>query len=502
MSGKHTIRLEPQGKILKAASGTPVMDLLPEYGIEFPCGGKGTCLNCKIRILGGEMETSAEYQTLLKQKGLGPEWRLACKSYINQNVTLEVFPPGALILADNTPFTFMPSSGYGIAIDLGTTTLIMHLMDLSTGHVIDAVTAVNRQNQYGADIMSRISYALSPAGLAKLSRLIREQIGQIIQGMVVRNGCVPRKILLVGNTVMHHLFSGTDVDSLSHFPFTPKDGARKSFEADALGWALPETTEIVFQPAIGGFVGSDVVAGIMATGMDNSDDLTVFIDLGTNGEIAVGNRDRIVTASTAAGPAFEGMQISQGMRAVTGAVSSVYPVGNKLGVHVIGNVSPRGICGSGLIDAVAVLKAAGKISESGQILSHRAAIAITRTLKLTQKDIYEFVLAKAAITSGIHILLSLLKKSYRDVKKVFIAGGFGYFITVSHAVEVGLLEFPEEKIVKAGNTALIGAKMLLFMDENAAAMILNKTHQIALESQPEFQDVFVQKMTLKKSDLF
>ena len=502
MSGKHTIRLEPQGKILKAASGTPVMDLLPEYGIEFPCGGKGTCLNCKIRILGGELETSAKYKALLQQKGLDSEWRLACKSFISQDVTLEVFPYGDLILADNSPFAFAPSSGYGIAIDLGTTTLVMHLVDMATGRVLDAVTVINKQSQYGADIMSRISYALSPAGLAKLSRLIREQTGQIIQGMVVRNGCVPRKIFMVGNTVMHYLFSGTDVYSLSQFPFTTKERARKSFEADALGWALPEATEIVFQPIIGGFVGSDVVAGIMATGMDTSDDLTVFIDLGTNGEIAVGNRDRIMVASTAAGPAFEGMQISQGMRAVAGAVSSVFPVGNKLGVHVIGNVSPRGICGSGLIDAVAVLKAAGKISESGQLLSHQADIAITRNLKLTQKDIYEFVLAKAAITSGIHILLTLLKKSHRDVKKVFIAGGFGYFITVSHAVEVGLLEFTEEQIIKAGNTALIGTKMLLFTEENRVEDILNKTHPIPLESQPEFQDVFVQKMTLKKSDLF
>jgi uncharacterized 2Fe-2S/4Fe-4S cluster protein (DUF4445 family) len=502
MSGKYTVRLDPPGKTLKASSGTPVMDLLPEFGVEFPCGGRGTCLNCKVRIMNGEMETTAEYKALLKQKGLGPEWRLACQSFINQNVTLEVFPSCDLILADNTPFTFTPSDGYGIAIDLGTTTLVLQLVDLSTGHVTDAATAVNKQSPYGADIMSRISYALRPAGLTKLSRLIRAQLWQIIQGMIARHGNVPRKIVLVGNTVMYHLFSGTDVGSLSHFPFTPREGAKKFFRATELDWELPYLTEIVFMPVVGGFIGSDVVAGIMATGMDTSDDLIAFIDLGTNGEIAVGNRDRILAASTAAGPAFEGMQISQGMRAVTGAVSSVFHDGNKMGIHVIGNATPRGICGSGLIDAVAVLKAKGKISESGQLLSRQADIAITRSIKLTQKDIYEFVLAKAAIASGIHILLTLLKKSHRDVKKVFIAGGFGHFISVNHAVEVGLLEFPEEKIVKAGNTALIGAKMLLFGKGNAEAEILGKTQQIPLESQPEFQDVFIQKMSLKKSDLF
>ena len=502
MSGKYTVRLEPHGKVLKAGSGTPLLDLLPGYGIEFPCGGNGTCFNCKIRILKGDMETAAEYKVLLKQKGFDPEWRLACKSIINQDVTLEVFSSDALILADNTPFAFTASAGYGIAIDLGTTTLVAHLLDLSTGHVTDAVTAVNKQSPYGADIMSRISYALNPAGHAKLCGLIRGQLGLIIQDMIARNGCVPRKIVMVGNTVMHHLFSGIDVTSLAQFPFTTTKGEKKTFRATELGWKLPEAAEIIFMPVAGGFIGSDLVAGIMATGMDNSDDLVVFIDLGTNGEIAVGNRYRILAASTAAGPAFEGMQISQGMRAVTGAVSSVYSDGNKLGIHVIGNVSPRGICGSGLIDAVAVMMAAGKISESGQLVSLHEDIAITRSIKLTQKDIYEFVLAKAAIASGIHILLSLLNKSYHDVKKVFIAGGFGYFITVSNAIQVGLLEFPEKKIVKAGNTALIGAKMLLVREENAETEILNKLNQIPLESRPEFKDVFIQKMTLKKSDLF
>jgi uncharacterized 2Fe-2S/4Fe-4S cluster protein (DUF4445 family) len=502
MSGKHTVRLEPHGRILKASSGTPLLDFLPEYGIEFPCGGNGTCLNCRIRILKGEMETASEYKALLQQKGLGPEWRLACKSIINQDVTFEVFSSDTIILAGNTSFPFIPATGYGIALDLGTTTLVVHLLDLSTGKVIDAETAVNKQSSFGADIVSRLGYALNPAGLAKLSLLIRGQLGQIIEGMVIRNGCVPRKIVIVGNTVMHHLFSGIDVDSLTQFPFTTNKGEKKSFRASELGWKLPEAAEIAFMPAAGGFIGSDIVAGIMATGMDNSDDLMVFIDLGTNGEIAAGNRHRILATSTAAGPAFEGMQISQGMRAVTGAISSVFHDGNKLGCHVIGNASPRGICGSGLIDAIALLLAAGKISESGQLVSQRADIAITRLIKLTQKDIYEFILAKAAVAAGIHILLTLLNKSYSDVKKVFIAGSFGYYITVSHAIEVGLLEFPEEKIMKAGNTALIGAKMLLFREENAEAEILNKIHQIPLESQPDFQDVFVQKMTLKKSDLF
>jgi len=334
-----------------------------------------------------------------------------------------------------------------------------------------------------------------------LSLLIREQLWQIIHIMIRKHPCVPRKIVLVGNTVMHHLFSGLNVDSLAQYPFHASDSGKKLFRGHELGWKLPDDVEIAFMPLIGGFVGSDVLAGIMATGMNSSDDLMAFIDLGTNGEIAVGNRDRILVASTAAGPAFEGMQISQGMRAVTGAISSVFIDENKLGVHVIGNATPRGICGSGLIDAVAVLKAKGMIDESGHLLNGQKDISITRSIKLTQKDIYEFLLAKAAVASGIHILLTLLKKLHCDVIKVFIAGGFGHFISVRHAVDVGLLEFSGEKIVKAGNTALIGAKMILFMEEKTEARILDIAHHISLESQPGFQDIFVQKLTIKKSDL-
>lgn len=501
MPGKYKVRLQPIGKTLKASFGTPVMDFLPEFGIEFPCGGKGTCLNCTVKILNGDMETAEPYKALLRQKGFGQEWRLACQSRISQDITLEVFPADTLILADNKPFTFTPSHGYGIAIDLGTTTLVLQLVDLASGRVTDAVTAINKQSRYGADIMSRISYAMRPGGLTKLSLLIREQLRQIIQNMIRKHACVPRKIILVGNTVMHHLFSGLKVDSLSQFPFQTSDDGKKVFKPNELGWKLPADVDIAFMPLIGGFVGSDVLAGILATGMNSSDELMAFIDMGTNGEVAVGNRDRILVASTAAGPAFEGMQISQGMRAVTGAISSVFSDEKTWGVHVIGNATPRGICGSGLIDAVAVLKERGRISDSGQLLSGQKDIAITRSIKLTQKDIYEFLLAKAAVASGIHILLTLLKKSHSDVKKVFIAGGFGYFISVQHAIDIGMLEFSGEIIVKAGNTALIGAKMILFREENAEAGILDITHPISLESQPEFQDVYVQKLTIKKSDL-
>ena len=500
MPEKHTIRLEPLGKTLKTFPGTPLMDILHEYGIDFPCGGKGTCHNCKVRIIDGGLDTDSDAKRILQEKGLDPAWRLSCKSRVNQDVTLEISRLETVILADSTPFSFKPAIGYGLAVDLGTTTIVIQLVNLSDGHVLDADTAINVQSRYGADIMSRITYALNPSGLEKLCRLIRDQLWELIQGIIKRHNIVPCKIVIVGNTVMHHLFSKIDVSSLAYFPFETSEGGKKLFKASDLCWALPDETDIIFMPSLGSFVGSDTLAGILATGIDKSKDLIALIDLGTNGEIVVGNRDLILAASTAAGPAFEGTHISQGMRATTGAISSVFLKDKKLEYHVIGNDLPRGICGSGIIDAVSVFLKTGQISVTGQITSDETDVLVTGSVKLTQKDIYEYMLAKAAIASGMYILLNIHGKLYADIKRVYIAGGFGYFITISNAIASGLLEFPEEQIVKAGNTALIGAKMLLFCEDKYEADILKKTRHISLESNAEFQDIFMQKMMLKRSD--
>jgi uncharacterized 2Fe-2S/4Fe-4S cluster protein (DUF4445 family) len=496
MSKKHTVKLEPLGKVLKINTGTPLMDILHEYGIEFPCSGKGSCHNCKIRILDGNIDTDPAYEGVLQAKGMDSAWRLACKGSINQDVTLEIAQQETLILADNTSFPFEPSEGYGLAVDLGTSTIVMQLINLSNGHVMDAVASLNPQIRFGADIMSRISYALNRPGLEILCRLIREHLWKLIHSIVERNRMAPRKIIMVGNTVMHHLFAGIDVRSLASFPFETSEGGEIQFRADELEWDLPGQTEIIFMPTLGSFVGSDILAGILATGMDTSENLMALIDLGTNGEIVVGNRDLMLTASTAAGPAFEGTNISQGMRATTGAISKVFLRNNRIEFHVIGNDKPRGICGSGLIDAISVFLQTGQINAAGQILSGEFSVPVTDYVRLTQKDVYEYILAKAAIASGMHILLSILGKSGHDLEKIFIAGGFGHFITLSNAIFTGLLEFPEDKITKAGNTALTGAKMLLFRKDKYENIVADAIRHVSLESNAEFQDVFIRKMNL------
>ena len=243
-------------------------------------------------------------------------------------------------------------------------------------------------------------------------------------------------------------------------------------------------------------MGSDILAGIAATQIFEQDNYSILIDLGTNGEIVIGNKVQIVCASTAAGPAFEGAKISQGMRATTGAISSVDFVDNKFVSHVIGNVPAKGICGSGLVDAMALLLDQGKIGMFGEINSGEDVIELTPGVKLTQQDIREFQLAKAALATGVQVLLNQLNLSYNDIEKVYIAGGFGNFLNVKNLIRCGLIECKEEKIIKFGNTALIGAKMFLFKAEDYTKNILQKTKHINLEGDPSFQDIYIEKMML------
>jgi uncharacterized 2Fe-2S/4Fe-4S cluster protein (DUF4445 family) len=293
---------------------------------------------------------------------------------------------------------------------------------------------------------------------------------------------------------MHHIFSGLNVQPLSFYPFESSGLGVQHFPAHDVSWDLPASAEISFYPSIGSFVGSDILAGIAATQMAEHDEYTVLVDLGTNGEIVAGNRHKILCASTAAGPAFEGAKISQGMRASTGAISSVSDENGKLNCHVIGNVKARGICGSGLIDAVAVLLQQEKIGMFGEFHSDEEKVLLAPGVFLTGQDIREFQLAKAAVAAGLQILLNRLGITFSDVHQVFIAGGFGNFLNIDHVIQTGLIETSADKIVKLGNTALIGAKMFLFGDDCFTGKILEKTSHINLEGEPAFQDIFVEKL--------
>lgn len=495
MNNKSTINLEPLGKSISVNAGTPLIDVLHEFGVEFPCGGKGTCGSCKVKLLDGKLEVNTVQQQKLDKLNLADNWRLACFCNVDSDITLEVSQFENIILADNSTFEFTPQTGYGIAVDLGTTTVVVQLVNLENAHVLDSVSDVNPQAKFGGDLISRIQSCLD-GNQQEIQNLIRQKIGQMIKSILSKHPVAVSKIVLVGNTVMHHLFSGLKVNSLSFYPFESPNLGIQNLTPEQLNWELPKNTTIQFYPSIGSFVGSDILAGIAATKMAERKEFSVLIDLGTNGEIAIGNSNTIICASTAAGPAFEGAKINQGMRATTGAISSVDFIDGKLQSHVIGNVPAKGICGSGLIAVLAILLEQEQIGMFGEINSGKEKIELTTGVFLTQQDIREFQLAKAAIAAGIQMLLNQLKITIKDIDKVFIAGGFGNFLNIKNVIRTGLIECAEDKIVKLGNTALIGAKMFLFENEKFTQNILDKTKHVNLEGDSTFQDVYIEKMML------
>jgi len=491
---KHTIRLHPIGKEIIVNDQTPLIDVLHEFGIEFPCGGKGTCGKCRVRLLDGEIKISDLHRQKIEQLGLdSADWRLACYSQCTSDIILEIEQFNHLILADETEFEFSPQEGYGIAVDLGTTTIVTQLIDLSTAKVLAVETMLNPQVKFGADLISRIQAWMDGKG-AEMVQLIRSAIGTMISLMLKKHPVELQKVVLVGNTTMQLIFSNCDVSALSSYPFHTNNLGLKTFDPADLGWNFKVRQNVQFFPSIGSFVGSDILAGIAATGLHQKENFTALIDLGTNGEIVVGNKNHLVCASTAAGPAFEGSNISMGMRAVTGAISSIRLIHNKIAASVIGNTAPKGICGSALIDAVAVLRSLEQIGIFGEINSGEQNISIAGKVKLTQVDINEFQLAKAAIAAGLTILANKLSIQLTDIKDIYIAGGFGNYINIENVVSTGMIELSTEKIHKMGNTALIGAKMFLFSDQGISDEILGKTTHVNLEGDPNFQDIYVDKM--------
>ncbi len=489
-----TVRLEPLGIVKKIPRGASLIDILFQYGIEFPCGGKGTCGRCRITVRGGKLRTAKQHDQYARKLNLPENVKLACMCFVDEPVELEIGQFETIILADNSEFNFKPREGLGIAIDLGTTTIVGQLLNLSEGKVINVISMLNSQSRYGADIMSRVDFAVNREGQEILNETVRGDISNLIRKLSGELTVGLRRIVIVGNSVMQHTFCNHDLTPLSAYPFESRKHEFFEFTPDQLGLDRLSGCQITFYPSIGSFVGSDILAGIMATGMHRQKKINILIDLGTNGEICMGNRERILCASTAAGPAFEGTNITMGMTASTGAISSVSMKNNRLSCHTIGNEKARGICGSGIIDAVALFLEQGWIDSTGQIKGNNDKIFLDGEVFLIQKDIYEFQLAKAAIASGVDILAAQLEIEKPEIDSLYIAGAFGNFINLENAVRLGLLEFPVEQITRFGNTALIGAKMALFQEQKEWEEILNITTHLSLESFREFQDVFVSKM--------
>ena len=413
---------------------------------------------------------------LLRESG-GKLWALVDRSHI------------LALRREEAPF-------YMAAFDVGTTSIAGYLLRGDHSEVVAKAGMLNPQAQYGADVINRATYALQH-GCDVLASCVREAVDQLL-GTLCRDAGVEREdvfaVSLVGNTCMHHLFLSVSPDSLVHAPYNPAISDSLLLRAVDYGLHVNPRAPLLMLPVIAGFVGADTVGCLLAGGWEKLEKLTLMIDIGTNGEIVMGNSQRMIACSTAAGPAFEGAKIQCGMRGAEGAVERVWLENGEVKWRVIGGGKAVGICGSGLIDLVAVLLRSGKMDESGKLLSGSEYRLGGTDVVLTQKDIREMQLAKGAISAGIHLLAERLGIQLSDIEQVCIAGAFGNYMDPDSACDIGLIP-PElrSRVVPVGNAAGEGAKMAL---QNRAAWdraetLARKAEFLELASLPQFQDEFV-----------
>ncbi len=496
MTTRVRLELEPLGKVVEVERGSALRDSLHVYGVEFPCGGRGRCAGCRVKLVGGSLAVTPEQAGILSRAEVADGWRLACRCTAESDATLEIGQWETVILADHSSFAFTPRNGLGVAVDLGTTTIVAQLVDLASGQVLAVRSMVNPQSIHGSDLMTRLHAALHEGKQAALVGEIRRGVGSLVARLLAaarRDRTRLDSVVVAGNTVMHHFFCGIDVTPLAHSPFASERSGAQRLRASELGWALEGDPPVRFLPCLAGFVGSDLLCGVLATRLHESEAVAVLVDLGTNGEIVVGNRERLLCTSTAAGPAFEGGRIRMGMRATTGAISEVSVDDGRLRCHVIGSAAPRGICGSGLVDAVAAGLDLGLVERSGRLPGGHP-LELAGPVALTQGDIRELQLAKAAIAAGIRLLRERFgPPACRDVP-IYLAGAFGNYVSRASARRIGLIDAPEERIEPAGNTSLLGAKMALFDADPEAdeqREIRARVEHVSLATDPDFQRVFI-----------
>ncbi|GAV25208.1 ferredoxin [Carboxydothermus islandicus] len=586
---KFSIKIYPENVELQAEENATLKDIFFENGIkfDFPCGGVGKCKKCKVKILknnGFEEEVLACQTKVESDLVIDLQQREQKHHILNEGVNrqIELKPLVRKIyvelpkptLEDNRPdwtrikealgradlktkvslLQELPEklrqSGFkvtivitedeilaveagdtrakhlGMAFDIGTTTVVGYLLDLNTGKELAHVSTLNPQTKYGADVISRITFATQEIdGLLKLHREIINEINNLIAKATKQAGHTPQNIYTItiaGNTTMHHLFLKIPPENLAKAPYVPVVRDPVIADAKDLKIAINPAGKVFVLPNIAGFVGADTVAAALAAEMDRGDKIRLLIDIGTNGEMVLGNKERLLACSTAAGPAFEGAQIACGMRGAEGAIDHVF-IGEEYKYTVIGEVFPRGICGSGLLDLVAGLLEVGIVDQTGRLLpleriTHevgqkykdrvveidgvRAFVleeneATGQRIYITQRDIRELQLAKGAIAAGIEILLETYGARVEDISEVLLAGAFGNYLNPHSACRIGLIPATlEDKIKGIDNAAGAGAKFaLLSVEEYQRAIELSqKIQYIELSAKNEFTSIFAKKL--------
>ena len=467
-----------------------------------PCGGHGKCGKCKVRASGKLSPLSATEKESLTPDEIARGVRLACCVRIEGDCTVDIIRDGAekskiLTKASAEAAAVSPSfSAYGAAVDVGTTTLAARLYNKS-GDVIAECGRLNPQSVRGADVISRIEASMKGED-GELATAVCNAIDGMLSELAASAGVLPTEIdglVITGNTAMLHFLTDTSPEPLSHAPFEAKRLFDETVSPAELGlYNISKDAEIYLPPCIAAFVGADTVCALLATDVCSREG-ALIADIGTNGEMGLWHDGKLSVCSTAAGPAFEGVGISMGMNGSDGAIDRVSLDGDRLSAHVIGDIAPRGICGSGLIDAVACLLDRETLDETGLLDDDPTEIA--PPVCLSQHDIRMVQLAKSAICAGILTLLDHAKLSENDVSVFHIAGGFGSYLDIKSAGRIGLI--PEKltgKVVVDGNAALSGASMLL-LDTNKrkdAAIIAKEAAVVDLATNPVFVESYMTGM--------
>jgi len=504
------IRIFRSGKLICETKGVIGESLLERISavnifIDAPCGGKGRCAKCLVR---------------LSPQG---EEVLACRTYVDgdmevylpEEMEMEIAQSGEALLLNpvDRPYRSSGKKMLGVAVDIGTTTVVAHLTDISSGTRLATASGVNAQRQFGADVISRIQYC-ADNGHARLTQVIREQLESL-----VRQVCKISEestgeigyISIAANTVMQHLCAGFSPVSMGVAPFDMVSDFGDEHPAWE-GLSLGVGAKIYYTPAISAYVGGDITAGLLAAGMEETEGPVVFVDIGTNGELVIKLGDKYFCCATAAGPAFEGAEISMGMAAINGAVNKVFWE-DGLEVSVIGDRSPIGICGSGLLDCLAVLLETGAVDESGRLLgsdeiSHDISEFVGEVqgenvfwlsksgegVYMSSQDIRKLQLAKSAIAAGIQTLLNHAGIYEDEVKSFVLAGGFGSFMNQVSAARIGLFPrsfLPVTKVV--GNTAGEGAAVALLTADARASLddIRSRCELVELSTSKVFNEAFI-----------
>ena len=498
---------------LPAAPGESLLTALQRAGVAVtaPCGGQGNCGKCTVGI-----QTDAEWSSVL-----------ACQTTVQDGMAVRLPKAGPLSIEyGNTGEVSVPAdsglSGYGVACDIGTTTVVCHLVDLATGRILKTEGAGNAQRPYGDDVITRIRASIDGQRPA-LTSAIRGQLTRMMSSLCSRAG-IPAEQLsrmaVAANTTMCHLFAGLAPDSLGLAPFTPLSLFGEGVPARDL--ELPFDGEVYIAPAIAGYVGGDITADLLAAGMDQADQPVLLLDIGTNGEMAVGFGTRFICCATAAGPTFEGAQIRCGMTAAPGAVSAVEWADAAPVCSVIGGGEAVGLCGSGLVDAVALLLSLGVVDETGRMmdpdeddgilpeavpylftLDGAPAFRLTEQVCVTQADVRKLQLAKGAIAAGIRVLTAAYGVPVSGIHSLLLAGGFGSYIRPSSAARIGLI--PEELLPvtrSIGNAAAQGARAALISTQARKRLnqLQSSMEYIELSGSAAFHDAYIDAMLFPEAD--